>query len=251
MIDDNKERPEAAAETAPEPGQANGDAAKLNDAGTSDEAPEAPEAPRDAAPEGQDLEPGELEEAAEEAPPPSPEEEIAQLKDQLLRAMAETENVRRRGQKDLADTRKYAITEFARDLLAIGDNLDRALTSARAEEGSANPGDLGGLLEGVELTERQFQQILEKFGVKKIDAEGQKLDPHLHQAMMQVEHGEAEPGTIVQVVQTGYTLQDRLLRPAMVGVAKAPASAAADPGTDPDRNPDSGADPGQHVDTEA
>ena len=168
----------------------------------------------------------ELEDAAEtlaeadeaEPAPPTPEEQIAELKDQLLRAMAETENVRRRAQRELEDARKYAIGDFARELLTLADNLDRAIASAGANQGS--------LLEGVELSRRQFLQALEKFAIRPIEAEGQKLDPHLHQAMLQVETDEVEPGTIVQVMQTGYTIHDRLLRPALVGVAKAPEAPA-------------------------
>jgi len=155
--------------------------------------------------------------AASEPAPPTPEEEIAQLKDQLLRAMAETENVRRRSRRELEDMRKYAIADFARDLLTLADNLDRAIANAGAEQSS--------LLEGVQLTQRQFLQVLEKFGIRPVAAEGQKLDPNLHQAMMQVESGAVEGGTIVQVLQVGYTIHDRLLRPAMVAVAKAPEAA--------------------------
>jgi molecular chaperone GrpE len=120
--------------------------------------------------------------------------------------------------------------------LALADNLELALASAKA--GDEATGDLGALTEGVELTQRQFLQVLEKHGVARIEAEGQKLDPNLHQAMMQIDDADAEPGTVVQVMQVGYTIHDRLLRPAMVGVAKAP-DATAKPDT------------GQHLDTEA
>jgi molecular chaperone GrpE len=150
--------------------------------------------------------------------------------------MAEIENTRRRSQRELNDTRKYAVAEFARDLLALADNLERAMASAKASDDEA--GDRSALIEGVELTERQFCQILEAHGIRRIEAEGQKLDPNLHQAMMQIDDAEAEPGTIVEVVQVGYTIHDRLLRPAMVAVAKAP-DAAPTP------------DAGQHLDTEA
>jgi molecular chaperone GrpE len=178
----------------------------------------------------------EAEAEAAEAAAPSPEAEIAALEDQLLRAMAETENTRRRAQRELEDVRRYAVTEFARDLLALADNLERAMASAKAGDDEA--GDQSALIEGVELTERQFRQILEAHGIRRIEAEGQKLDPNLHQAMMQIDDAEAEPGTIVEVVQVGYTIHDRLLRPAMVAVAKAP-DAAPTPET------------GQHLDTEA
>lgn len=185
----------------------------------------------------EDVEAAEAEAAEDvEAAAPSPEEEITALKDQLLRAMAEIENTRRRAQRELDDVRKYAVAEFARDLLALADNLERALTSAKASDDEA--GDRSALVEGIELTERQFRQILEAHGIQPIEAEGQKLDPNLHQAMMQIDDAEVEPGTIVQVVQIGYTIHDRLLRPAMVAVAKAPEAAPA-PET------------GQHLDTEA
>ncbi len=194
---------------------------------------EAPETTEEEALEAE-LEAAEAED--DEAPPPTPEAVIADLKDQVLRAMAETENTRRRAQRELGDTRKYAIAEFARDLLTLGDNLERALASARGGENEAV--DQNALIEGVELTERQFHQVLEKYGIQPIEAEGQKLDPNLHQAMMQIPHPEAEPGTVVQVVQIGYTIHDRLLRPAMVGVAKAPDA-------------DATAETGRHLDTEA
>jgi molecular chaperone GrpE len=216
--------------------------AAANDDDAAPEAAEAEEATAEATADVEaeaDIEAGAEAEAAdeaEEAPEPTPEAEIAGLKDQLLRAMAETENTRRRARRELDDAHKYAVAEFARDLLSLADNLERALVSAKAGEEAA--GDLSALIEGVELTERQFQQILEKHGVSRIEAEGQKLDPNLHQAMMQIDDEAAVPGTVVQVVQVGYTIHDRLLRPAMVGVAKAPETAA---------KPDTG----QHLDTEA
>ncbi|MDP6706651.1 MAG: nucleotide exchange factor GrpE, partial [Alphaproteobacteria bacterium] len=124
----------------------------------------------------------------------------------------------------------------ARHLLPRADI--RGVAPAGARGGDEATGDLGALTEGVELTQRQFLQVLEKHGVARIEAEGQKLDPNLHQAMMQIDDADAEPGTVVQVMQVGYTIHDRLLRPAMVGVAKAP-DATAKPDT------------GQHLDTEA
>jgi molecular chaperone GrpE len=147
--------------------------------------------------------------------------ELAETKDKLLRAMAEIENQRRRFERDLKDTSTYAIAKFATDMLGIADNLRRALEASPPEiktDKIAAP-----LLEGVELTERALLQTLERYGVKQIEAMGSKFDPHLHQAMYEVE-GEAEPGTIVHEVQKGYTIGERTLRPAMVGVAKAKAS---------------------------
>jgi molecular chaperone GrpE len=144
--------------------------------------------------------------------------ELAETKDKLLRAMAEIENQRRRFERDLKDTSTYSITKFATDMLGIADNLRRALEASPPEiktDKIAAP-----LLEGVELTERALLQTLERYNVKPIEAIGQKFDPHLHQAMYEVE-GEAEPGTIVHEVQKGYIIGDRTLRPALVGVAKA------------------------------
>jgi len=131
--------------------------------------------------------------------------------------------VRRRGQRELEDVRRYAVAEFARDLLSLADNLDRAVASARQAGIGTGP-----LVEGVELTQRQFLQVMEKHGIRPIEAEGQKLDPNLHQAMLQIESAEAEPGTVVQQMQIGYVIHDRLLRPAMVAVAKSPEAPAAE-----------------------
>lgn len=195
-------------------------------------------------------------EATEEAAPPTPEEQIAELKEKLLRALAETENVRRRSQREIADTRKYAAVEFARDIVSVSDNLKRALDSVGQTPGDENP-VLKRLVEGVDLTERELAHALDKHGVKSVDPLGEKLDPNLHQAMMQVDDGEAEAGTIVQVMQIGYTIHDRLLRAAMVGVAKGPRAAetsSSDPAsaTDDQTAADDGnAEPGDRVDTEA
>lgn len=145
--------------------------------------------------------------------------EVADLKDRLLRQAAETENVRRRLEKEKQDASAYALTGFARDLLGVADNLRRALDavpeSARADAGLAT------VLTGVEMTERELLNVFSKFGIAQIEALGQKLDPNKHQAMMEVPTAEAEPGTVVQVLQAGYVIKDRLLRPAMVGIAKA------------------------------
>ena len=141
--------------------------------------------------------------------------------------MAETENLRRRADRERDDLRKYAIADFARDLLGVADNMRRALDSVAADARDGNP-ELASLLEGVELTERELQNTLEKHGVKPVSPLGEKLDPNLHQAMTQIEDDSATPGTIVQVMQTGYTIHDRLLRAAMVVVAKAKAAEPAD-----------------------
>ncbi len=160
------------------------------------------------------------------APEPGPEEhlaaaetEIAELKDRLLRAMAETENVRRRAERDRAETAKYGIASFARDLLSVADNLRRAISMVPED---ARDGDetLASLLEGVELTERELLGVLERYGIRPIDPMGEKFDYNWHQAVMQLDEPSSPPGTVVQVMQIGYAIQDRLLRPAMVAVAK-------------------------------
>ncbi|WP_169566970.1 nucleotide exchange factor GrpE [Sneathiella limimaris] len=162
------------------------------------------------------------EEGAEQAFGNSVEEqqaaEIADLKEKLLRAMAETENMRRRSQKDKEDAMNYGITKFARDILTISDNLRRAIESV-GEEDRENE-TVKSLLAGVEMTETELQNTLAKHKVQVIEAEGQKFDPNLHQAMFEIENPEVEPGTILQVMQAGYVIADRLLRPSLVGVAK-------------------------------
>jgi molecular chaperone GrpE len=137
------------------------------------------------------------------------------------------ENLRKRTTKEVADARLYGITGFARDVLDIADNLQRALDAVPAEaRANADPG-LKALIEGVELTERSLLNALEKHGVKKFDPQGQKFDPNFQQAMFEVPDSSVPSGTVVQVVQAGYTIGDRVLRPALVGVAKGGAKAAA------------------------
>ncbi|MCR9214163.1 MAG: nucleotide exchange factor GrpE [Proteobacteria bacterium] len=144
--------------------------------------------------------------------------EITGLKDKLLRAMAEVENMRRRAEKEKEDAHNYAITKFARDVLAVSDNLQRAIQSIPAEA-RANE-DVKAVVTGVEMTEAELLSTLEKHKITKISPEGKKFDPNLHQAMFEIENPSVEPGTVMQVVQHGYLIADRLLRPAMVGVAK-------------------------------
>jgi molecular chaperone GrpE len=152
--------------------------------------------------------------------------EVAELKDQLLRALAEVENVRRRGQKERDDASKYAIAGFAREIVGVVDNLRRAIDAVPAEALRTDE-NLKSLMTGVELTERSLLGVLERFGIKRIDPLGEKFDHNFHQAMMQVDDPTRPAGTVVQVMQSGYTLHDRLLRPAMVGVSKGgPAQAA-------------------------
>jgi molecular chaperone GrpE len=140
------------------------------------------------------------------------DKEIADLKDRLLRQAAETENTRRRLERDKADTAAYAMTGFARDLLAVADNLRRAVAALPAE-------GFDGVRAGIEATERELTAIFGRHGISKVETVGQKLDPNRHQAMLEVEHDSHEPGAIVDELQAGYLIKDRLLRPALVSVA--------------------------------
>jgi molecular chaperone GrpE len=145
--------------------------------------------------------------------------ENAAMKDQLLRALAEAENTRRRVQRDREDFAKYAAAPLAKDILPVADNLARAL-AAVPKEALANDEALKNLVEGIAATERQLQSALERHNIKRIDPEGEKFDSHRHQAMFEVPGTDKPGGTVVQVLQPGYILHDRLLRPALVGVAK-------------------------------
>jgi molecular chaperone GrpE len=148
------------------------------------------------------------------------EAELAETKDKLLRALAETENTRRRAQREREDVQRYAVATFAKDVLTVADNLRRAIESA---SGAAAGDQMSqNLLAGVAATERELLAILERQGVKKIDPQpGDKFDPNLHEAMFELENTAKPAGSIVQVLQPGYRIHDRLLRAAMVGVAKA------------------------------
>jgi len=148
------------------------------------------------------------------------EEENARLKDQWIRAAAETENVRKRSQREMEESSKYAVTSFARDMVSVLENLKRAAESIPVEQRAGN-GLLKTLGEGVDLTLQELMGIFERFGIKRIDPMGQKFDHNFHQAVAQAESADAAPGTVVQVVQSGYIIADRLLRPAMVVVSKA------------------------------
>lgn len=161
------------------------------------------------------------------------EAEAADLRDRLLRSAAEMDNLRKRTEREIADTRSYAISGFARDMLVATDNLARALTAIPAEARDTADGTLKSLIEGIEMTEREMQRLLQKNGVSPILAEGEKFDPHLHQAMFEVPDPSVPEGTIVQVVQAGYAIGERVLRPAMVGVAKGGGKAAPQPESAP------------------
>ena len=152
--------------------------------------------------------------------------EVAEARDKTLRTLAEMENLRQRTRKEVADAKTYGITGFARDVLDIADNLQRALDAVPAEaKANADPG-LKALIEGVELTERSLLNALEKNGVKKFDPSGEKFDPNFQQAMYEVPDASVPAGTVVQVVQAGYMIGERILRPALVGVSKGGAKAA-------------------------
>ena len=202
-------------------------------------------------------EPAESEPAAEPVPDPHAELEgqIADLTDRFARAVAELENYRRRAEREREDVAKYAISNFARDMLAIADSLGLALASISAEVRGEDK-NLDNLAAGVELTERELMAAFERHGITKVEPMGESFNHDLHQAMFEIEDTDKPPGTIVEVMQAGYVLKDRLLRPAMVGVTKGGAArtdapgpgeaeaAAAGPGTGSGQGPGLGSGPG-------
>ena len=159
------------------------------------------------------------------------EARIADLTDRLLRAHAEMDNLRKRTEREREDTAKYAISKFAREVLAVGDNLQRATAAVPPGASDADPA-LKALVDGVAMTEREFLNVLERNGVKRLDPEGQPFNPHQHQAMIEIDQPDVAPGTIVQVYAPGYVLEDRVLRPAMVVVAKGGNKSAAPKASD-------------------
>lgn len=166
--------------------------------------------------------------------------EVSDLRDQRLRMAAEMENLRRRTAREIKDAKTFAISGFARDMLQVSDNLQRALSAVPEQGESADDNGLKTLVEGVELTERAMMSTLERHGVRKLEPMGQKFDPNYHQAMYEVPNTEVANNTVVDVIQPGYVIGDRMLRPAMVGVSKggpketAPAADAAESdGPDP------------------
>ena len=146
--------------------------------------------------------------------------ENAELKDRLLRALAEMENLRRRTEREVADARAYGVTNLARDMLSVADNLARAVESFPAEERAAADTALKALIEGVELTERDLHAALGRYGVTKLSPEGEKFDPNFHQAMYEMPHESLPAGAVAQVVQSGWKIGERVLRPALVAVSK-------------------------------
>jgi molecular chaperone GrpE len=145
--------------------------------------------------------------------------QIADLTDRLLRAHAEMENIRKRAERDREETAKYAITKFARDVVTVADNFERAIQAVPAGAADEDAA-LKSLIEGVTMTEREFMNVLDRHGVKRINPKGEVFNPHQHQAMMEMQNADVVPGTILEVFQPGYVIEDRVLRPAMVVVAK-------------------------------
>lgn len=163
--------------------------------------------------------------------------ENEEYKDRALRLAAEMENLRRRTARDVHDARAYAIANFAREMLQVSDNLTRALDAIPAEAKESGDAGFKALIEGVELTGRSMLAALERHGVKKLDPEGEKFDPNFHQAMFEVPNPDIASGTVVQVVQTGFVIGDRVLRPAMVGVSKGGPKQVAEPSTPAEPGP--------------
>jgi len=194
----------------------------MTDSARADEA--APETPGTATPE-----------AAAPDPMAVLAKEAADLKDRLLRTLAEMENLRRRTEKEIADARTYGVTNFARDILAVADSMERALKALDTEIRDKADAGVKALLDGVEITERELIKVMEKHGVARIEPQGQKFDPNLHQAMLEIPDPSVPAGTVVQVMQPGYTIGERVLRPAMVGIAKGgqkPAASGEAPAND-------------------
>lgn len=161
--------------------------------------------------------------------------QIADLTDRLLRAHAEMDNMRKRGEREREETAKYAISKFARDVVTVADNFERAIQAVPAGAAEQDAA-LKSLVEGVSMTEREFLNVLEKNGVRRINPKGEAFNPHQHQAMMEMHNADVAPGTILEVFQPGYVIEDRVLRPAMVVVAKG--------GPKPDRPGEAGEEPG-------
>jgi molecular chaperone GrpE len=160
------------------------------------------------------------------APPPQPtpstalEREHAEMKDRVLRTLAEMENLRKRTEREVADARVYGASSFARDIVVVADNMRRALETVPPEARAHAEASMKSLVEGVELTERELLKALEKNGVRQFNPQGEKFDPNVHQAMFEIPDASVPAGSVVQVVQPGYMIGERVLRPALVGVSK-------------------------------
>ena len=158
---------------------------------------------------------------------------VDELRDKFLRAVAETDNVRKRAEREVAEARTYGIANFARDVIGVADNLSRALEAIPADSRAHADETLKALLDGVDITSRELNKTLQKHGIRQLDPRGEKFDPNFHQAMFEVPDASAPAGTVVQVVQTGYAIGDRVLRPALVGVSKGGPKAAPVGGNGP------------------
>ena len=170
--------------------------------------------------------------AGDPKPSTSLDRELAEMKDRLLRTLAEMENLRKRTEREVTDARLYGVASFARDVLGVADNIHRALDAVPAEARANAQAGMKALVDGVELTERELLKALEKNGVRQFTPHGEKFDPNVHQAMYEVPDPALPPGTVVQVVQAGYKIGERILRPAMVAVSKGgPKSAGPDAAT--------------------
>jgi molecular chaperone GrpE len=158
--------------------------------------------------------------------------EAADLKDRLLRAQAEMENMRKRMEREKEDIAKYAVTRLARDIVGVGDNFQRAIDAVPPAAAEQDPA-LKSFLDGVTMTERELLNVLERHGIKRTQPVGEPFNPHLHQAVMEIARTDVPAGTIVQIFQPGFTIEDRVLRPAMVAVAKGGPKPVASPGPAP------------------
>ena len=167
------------------------------------------------------MEAGSAEIAREAAQIAALQGEIAELKDRYLRSVAETENVRKRAEREKVDSAQFAYTKFARDLLNVLDNFSRALAVLKPDQRTALPANVRPIVEGIEAIQREMLAIFDRHGIKRIDAKGQRFDPNLHSAIAEVPSAEHAPGTVIDVAQHGYTIGGRLLREAMVTIAAA------------------------------
>ena len=238
-MQDETERAEPETDAAQPAGQ--------SDAGDADQAAAAEGAEQES--EGAaEAEAAEAVEAGDDDEGDEAEDGEAALKDQLLRALADAENARRRAKKDVADARSYAISRFAQDLLGVADNLGRALESIPADKRDGDEA-VKAIAEGVEMTVREFEAALGRHGITKIDPLGEKFDYNLHQALFETAETDQPDGTVVQVFQTGYRIGERLLREAMVGVAKGGTAPAAD--GEADNGAEAEADNGAEAEAEA
>jgi molecular chaperone GrpE len=205
-----------------------------------DETPTAPEKQPDGPPAEAPAAANDAGPAAADAPA-ALQAEVADMKDKLLRTLAEMENLRRRTEREVADQKQYAVASFARDMLTVGDNLRRAIEAVPKESRGSGDAALDALIDGVEMTERGLEQSLAKFGVRRVETKGLKFDPSFHQAMYEVDVPDALPGTVADEIQAGYAIGERVLRPALVSVVKKAKPPVATP---PETEPEAAAETG-------